>query len=72
MEEVREKSMRYNKHHGQAAGPAGFVFFVAWIGAAVYFVNQVDGFWNIVLAVLKSFVWPGYLVYHVLGLLHIS
>lgn len=71
MDEVKDK-MKCHKHHGRAAGPGGFVFFVAWVGAAIYFVNQVDGFWNIVLAVLKSFVWPAYLVYHVLGLLHIS
>jgi len=51
-------------------GPAGFVFFVAWIGAIVYFVGQVDGFWNIILAFLKACVWPAYVLYHVLVLLH--
>jgi len=51
-------------------GPAGFVFFVAWIGALVYFVGQVDGFWNIILAFLKACVWPAFVVYHVLLLLH--
>lgn len=47
-------------------GSAGFVLFVTFIGAAVYFVNQVDGFWNIVLAVLKAMVWPAILIYNVL------
>lgn len=72
MDEFKGKISKHGKGHSQAAGPGGYVFFVAWIGAVIYFVNQVDGFWNIVLAVLKSFVWPGYLVYHILGLLHIS
>lgn len=47
-------------------GPRGFVFFMAFVGAAVYFVNQVDGFWNIILAVLKAAVWPAILIYNLL------
>lgn len=47
-------------------GPLGFSLFMAFIGAAVYFVNQVDGFWNIVLALIKAAVWPAILVYNVL------
>ena len=53
------------------AAPSGFVLFVAWIGAVVYFVGQVDGFWNIIVAILKSFVWPAYVLYDVLGILNI-
>lgn len=52
-------------------GPMGFVLFVAWIGAVVYFVGQVDGFWNIILAFLKACVWPAYVLYHVLVLMHV-
>ena len=52
------------------SGPTGFVFFVAWIGAVVYFVGQVDGFWNVIVAFLKACVWPAYVLYHVLQLLH--
>lgn len=40
--------------------------FLTFIGASVYFVNQVDGFWNIVLALLKAAVWPAILIYNVL------
>lgn len=47
-------------------GPVGFSLFVAFIGAAVYFVNQVDGFWNIILALIKAAVWPAILVYNLL------
>lgn len=52
-------------------GPAGFVLFVAWIGAVVYFVGQVDGFWNIIVAFLKACVWPAYVLYHVLQILNV-
>lgn len=48
-------------------GPAGWFAFMTWIGALVYFVNQVDGFWNIILAFLKACVWPAILIYNVLS-----
>ncbi len=47
-------------------GPVGFTLFMAFIGAAVYFVNQVDGFWNIILALLKAAAWPAILIYSLL------
>lgn len=52
-------------------GPVGFTLLAAWVGALVYFVGQVDGFWNIVLAFLKACVWPAYLLYHLLTVLHV-
>mgnify|MGYP001192679042 CR=1 FL=1 len=45
-------------------GHMGFVLFLAWVGAVVYFVGQVDGFWNIILAFLKACVWPAFLIYN--------
>jgi hypothetical protein len=51
--------------------PWGWVLFTAWIGALVYFVQQSAGFWGFVLAVLKSAVWPAYLIHAVLKLLSI-
>ncbi len=48
------------------SGPAGFVLFVAWFGALAYFIGQVDGFWNIILAFFKACVWPAYLIYYLL------
>lgn len=44
----------------------GFAMFVAWVGALVYFVNQVDGLGNIIIAFFKACVWPAYLLYYVL------
>jgi len=51
-------------------GPSGFIFFVAYIGAAIYFVQQSSGFWAVILALLKAAVWPAYVLYHVLQTLH--
>jgi hypothetical protein len=51
-------------------GSSGFVLFVAYIGAAIYFIQQASGFWAVILALLKAAVWPAYVLYHVLQLLH--
>jgi hypothetical protein len=62
------------KHHDNRtvkvidrAGPTGFVFFLAYIGAAIYFIQQsTGGLWEVVLALLKAIVWPVFVIYHVL------
>lgn len=50
----------------------GFFFFIAYIGAAVYFVSTSDGsFWGVIWGLLEAIVWPAFVVYHVLVLLHV-
>lgn len=66
MKNAKNKSMNAVDH-----GPAGFVLFTAWVGALFYFVGQVDGFWNIIVAFLQACVWPAYLLYHVLTVLRV-
>lgn len=34
-----------------------------FFGAAIYFINQADGFWASVLGILKAMIWPAFLVY---------
>lgn len=53
----------------EKSGPLGYVFFVAWVGALVYFVQNSEGFGGFIVAILKSFVWPGIVLYEILGLL---
>ncbi len=71
MVKIKEKDKSVSVKVIDKGGPTGFVFFVAWFGAAVYFVNQVDGFWNVILALLKACVWPAYLLYHLLQVLKV-
>jgi len=48
-------------------GPWGFVFLLAYIGAAIYFISVSDGsFWGVVLGLLQAIAWPAYVVYNVL------
>jgi len=44
----------------------GCFYFLGFIGAVVYNISTATGFWNIVLAILKAFVWPAFLIYEVL------
>lgn len=49
------------------AGPTGFIFFLAYIGAAIYFIQQSSGgFWDVILGLLQAAVWPVYVIYRVL------
>jgi hypothetical protein len=47
-------------------GGSGFIYFLAWIGALVYYIQAATGFWGGVLGILKSFVWPAFVVYDLL------
>lgn len=46
---------------GEAGG--GMVYCLGIIGSAIYYIQAADSFWGGVLGVLKSLVWPAFLVY---------
>lgn len=41
-------------------------YFLGFIGAAVYFMQQAGTFWAGVLGFLKAMVWPAFLIYRIL------
>ena len=45
--------------------PAGAVYGLGLIGAAIYFISHATSFWMGVLGFLKAIVWPVFLVYEV-------
>ena len=49
-----------------SAGPAGAVYGIGMIGAAVFYISHAATFWLGVLGFLKAIVWPAFLVYGVL------
>jgi len=51
------------------SGIAGAAYFMAFIGAAVYFIQQATSFWMGVLGFLKALVWPAFLTYNLLDFL---
>ena len=48
------------------AGPAGAVYGLGFIGAAIYYISIASTFWIGVLGFLKAIVWPVFLVYEAL------
>jgi len=51
----------------ERAGPSGFIFFLAFIGAAIYFIEKSNGtFGEVVVGLLQALVWPVYVIFHVL------
>jgi len=57
------------KHDISSCGPAGAVYVLGVVGAAVYYISHAAGFWMGVIGFLKAFVWPAFLVYGLLSLL---
>ena len=51
----------------KGAGPWGGIYFLAFIGAAVYFVQHSIGLWGALLGILKALVWPAIIMYQVLA-----
>jgi hypothetical protein len=49
-------------------GGLGGGYFLAFIGALVYYWQIAEGFGAFVTGFLKACVWPAFLVHHLLGL----
>ncbi len=47
----------------QGSAPAGAVYGLGLIGAAIYFISHATGFWMGVLGFLKAIIWPTFIVY---------
>jgi hypothetical protein len=54
----------------QKNGPAGAVYGLGLIGAAVYYIGHAATFWVGVLGFLKAIVWPAMIVYRALEVLY--
>jgi len=61
---------RRMKNHG-GSGMAGAAYFLAFIGAAVYYIQQATSFGIGVLGFLKALVWPAFLIYNLLEFIKI-
>ncbi|MFA5860799.1 MAG: hypothetical protein WDA16_03800 [Candidatus Thermoplasmatota archaeon] len=48
----------------------GAVYGLGFIGAAIYYIQTAAGFWMGALGLLKALVWPAFLVYELLRLVH--
>ncbi|MFA7201500.1 MAG: hypothetical protein WC099_00620 [Candidatus Paceibacterota bacterium] len=71
-QKISPESSCRKKYSGNTCATPSCIYGVAFIGAAIYFVQQADTFfWAGALGILKALVWPAILVYHALGFLQI-
>lgn len=56
--DCKEKKTSYRKGHA----PAGAVYGLGFIGAAIFYISIAPTFWLGVLGFLKAIVWPVFLV----------
>lgn len=56
----------YRRHNRTMMGGG---YGIAFLGAAVYFVQHADGFWMGVLGILKAMIWPAILIYKIFTIL---
>ena len=54
------------KKYVQKGGSSGAVYFLGFVGAAVYYISNTIGFKAGVVGFLKALVWPAFLVYELL------
>lgn len=62
-----EKEENCKDRNSKCNAPAGAVYGLGFIGAAVYYISVATGFWMGVLGFLKAIVWPAFLVYDALS-----
>jgi len=51
---------------GKSSGCGGCFYGLGFLGSAIYYISVASGFWMGVLGVLKSIVWPAFLVFEAL------
>lgn len=56
---------------GRTYAGSGAVYGLGFIGALVYFIQQADGFWSFVLAILKTIVWPALLTWRLMDFVNL-
>lgn len=57
------------KHTG--SGAAGTIWFLGFVGAAIYFIQQATTFGAGVFGLIKALVWPAFVVHNLLELLKV-
>jgi len=66
MENCKEWCKGKGKNVNSNHGTSGALYFVGFVGAAVYWMQAAVGFGAVVTGFLKAMVWPAYIVYKLL------
>lgn len=60
------KTVIYKKYYNKASDEGGMVYIFGLFGALIYFILAADGFWEVIVGILQSIVWPAIIVYKLL------
>lgn len=60
----KKKSEKCENWCKGCSGGSGCLWFLGFVGAAVYYIATATGFWMGVWGVIKALVWPAFLVFH--------
>jgi hypothetical protein len=64
-----KKNLKKSKVNVEVGKSGSAFYFLGMVGSAIYFISTADGFWDGVLGVLKSLVWPAFLIFEALSAL---
>ena len=64
-----KKNLKKSKVNVEVGKRGSAFYFLGMVGSAIYFISTADGFWDGVLGVLKSLVWPAFLIFEALSAL---
>jgi hypothetical protein len=53
------------------SGTSDVIYGLGLIGALIYFIQNATSFWEVITGIFKAFLWPAFLIHHVLQLLKI-
>ncbi len=59
----------YMKCNMKDTGAGGAIYFLGFLGAAIFYIGQAETFWAGVLGFLEAIIWPVFVVYHLLQFL---
>jgi len=63
---LKEWSKHKKMNSGSRSGGGGVIFCVGLVGSLVYWTQAAVGFGAVITGILKSLVWPAYIVYKLL------
>ena len=63
---AKNKKINFTSYNNNNCGG---IYGLAFLGAAVYYIQNAETFWMGALGVLKALVWPAILIYKLLGFL---
>lgn len=52
-------------------GPGGGAYFLGFVGALIYYLQQAATFGEGAIGLIKALFWPAFLIYHLFGFLHL-